>query len=65
MAKNFQSEKYSYAVYFQKDLNRHVQIIHEGIKKYSYEKCEKAFESESNVRQHILFVHEGMYTLYN
>merc|ERR1719412_2389353 len=60
MAKDFQCEKCSYAAYFQRDLNRHIQIIHDEIKKYSCDKCEETFGGLIDLRQHISSVHEGI-----
>ena len=41
-------------------LYRHTKIVHEGLKNYKCDLCDKAFSQLSNVKAHIKSVHEGI-----
>ena len=41
-------------------LKKHIAVVHDGIRKYRCEKCDKAFSQLGNLKKHISCVHEGM-----
>ena len=42
------------------NLMRHIEHVHEGVKKYTCELCNKAFSILVNLKRHIICVHEGI-----
>ena len=41
-------------------LNRHISVVHFGIKPYKCEKCGQSFENEIKLKYHDEFVHQGI-----
>ena len=43
-----------------RDLNSHIQVIHEGIKNYKCHKCDFGCGLLSGLKKHIAVVHDGI-----
>ena len=44
----------------QSNLNRHVKIVHEGIKNYQCQICEQKFSRSGKLQKHVKIIHEGI-----
>ena len=40
-------------------MRKHVESVHEGLKQYKCQQCDKAFGDDGNLKRHIKSVHEG------